>query len=271
MEKNIASNRSVFTFFVATFVFSWLFWLPGLLSSLGLFQIPVPNMVWVILGAHGPLFAALGLTYREDGWAGVKKLLRKGFDLRMKPIWWLLIVMLSFVLAGLAVGVNVFLSGYQPDQTLLLQPLMILPTFLVMFFVGGSFQEEFGWRGYALPRLLEKWNPAIASLILGTVWGFWHLPLFYIQGASQVFMPFGVFLMLAIAFSVLFTWFFQRTSGNLFSALLFHTAINTSFSIFPPVELQVNGNQMAFAYLMIAYGIVALVILMINRQTWFGR
>lgn len=248
-----SSASSLIWFFIITFGFSWLFWLLPVLSSRGFFSLPLPDMVWVILGAHGPLFASVVLTSKSGGGAAVKQLISSGFNFRMALSWWFIIIFIPFVLTGLAVWVNVALNNFQPDTTMLAQPLMIVPTFLIMFFLGGSFQEEFGWRGYALPRLLTLLNPLMASLFLGVIWGVWHLPLFYIPGVSQSFMPFGIFWLLTIAFSIVFTWFFLGTNRNLFSALLFHTAINTSLSLFPPIEQKIGGNQMALTYLMIAY------------------
>jgi membrane protease YdiL (CAAX protease family) len=84
-------------------------------------------------------------------------------------------------------------------------------------------------------------------------------------------MSFGIFLLLATAFSVLFTWFFLRTNRNLFSALLFHTAINTSLSLFPPIEQKIGGNQMAFTYLMIAYACVSALIIIKEPALWHNK
>lgn len=252
-NPKLSSAGNLVWFFALAFGFSWLFWSLPVLSSLGLFSLPIPNMLWVVIGAHGPLFASVVLTFRPGGWMAVKRLIRSGFDVRMALGWWLAIIFMPFILTGIAVWVNVALNDYQPDTTMLSRPLMIVPTFLIMFFLGGAFQEEFGWRGYALPRLLALSNPLAASLLLGVIWGLWHLPLFHISGVSQSFMPFGVFLLLAIALSIVFTWFFLGTNCNLFSALLFHTAINTSLSLFPPIEQKVGGNQMALTYLMIAF------------------
>ncbi len=270
-ESRFSSRPFPLLFFILAFVFSWFFWLFGVLSSLEIIHLPVPNMAWVVIGAHGPLFASLVLTYRQGGWQAVKELIRSGFQLRMKAIWWISILVLPFILAALAMWINMGLSDYQPDTSLLSQPLMILPTFLFMFFLGGSFQEEFGWRGYALPRMLRMWNPLVASLILGTIWGAWHIPLFYISGTGQVFMPLGLFILLANTFSILTTWFFLKTNRNLFSSLLLHTSVNTSLSVFPPIEKVVGGNQQAFTYLFIIYTIVILIIIMIDRKLWVKR
>ncbi|MGC9356252.1 MAG: CPBP family intramembrane glutamic endopeptidase [Anaerolineae bacterium] len=263
------SKGSLLGYFILAFGFSWFFWLFGVLASQGVLSLPFPNLVVVVIGAHGPLVASLILTYREEGWAAVKNLLRSGFRLRMGLIWWLVSLVIPLVLTGLAMWINLSLSDFQPDLTLLSQPLLILPTYLFMFFLGGSVQEEFGWRGYALPRLLERWNPLIATLVLGLIWGVWHLPLFYISGVSQAFMPFGVFWALGVAFSIPITWVFLRTERNLFSALLFHTAINASLSVFPPIEQEVGGNQMALTYMLIGYVLVDLVIVLADRTLWF--
>lgn len=261
-------THSLISYFIVTFSFSWLFWLLPVLASQSFLTLPMPNMVWVIIGAHGPLVAAIILTAKTGGWAAVKELLRSGFNFRMSLKWWVLIIALPIVLTGIAVWANILINNYQPDTTLLSQPLMIVPTFLLMFFLGGSFQEEFGWRGYALPRLLKLANPLNASLLLGAVWGLWHLPLFYVDGASQAFMPFGIFLLLAIGFSVMFTWFFFKTKFNLFSALLFHTAINTSLSLFPPIEQKVGGDQMALTYLMILFVLVSALAITKEWNFW---
>ena len=256
--------QSLIWYILLAFGFSWLVWLFPFLSSRGFFALPLPNTVWVILGAHGPLVASLFLTHRSGGGQAVGRLIRSGFNLRMNARWWLAILVGPIVLAAIAVWTNMRLNSYQPDTSLLAQPLLIPPTFLIMFFLGGSFQEEFGWRGYALPRLLKTSAPLRASIILGALWGLWHLPLFYISGVSQSFMPFGVFLLLTLAFSVLFTWFWLRTDHNLFSSLLFHTAINTSLSLFPPIEQRADGNQTAFKYLMIAYFLVSVTVILLE-------
>jgi len=269
-ENTAGDLKSLRAYFLGAFAFSWFFWLIGVLASFNVFSLPFPNTVLLVVGAHGPLVSAVWLTHREKGWVGVRGLLRAGFDLKVKPIWWLWMLGIPFVLGALAVWLAASQTGYQADRTLLSQPLMVLPTFLFMFFLGGSFQEEFGWRGYALPRLLRLWNPLGASIILGLIWGTWHWPLFYMTGVSQQYMPFGLFVLLAAAFSVLFTWFFNSTGRNLFTALFFHAAINTSFSLFPPVEMAENGNQAAFTYTVVLYLLVTAVVVFASWKKWLG-
>jgi uncharacterized protein len=261
-------SYSLVYFFILTFVFSWLVWIPAALNSMGRLTLPFPTMMLVLFGAHGPLVAALMLTYKAGRWNAVKALLRAGFDLRLKLVWWLVILSLPIALGWLAVWVSAQQNGFEFDRTLLSQPAMILPTFFVLFFFGGSFQEEFGWRGFALPKLLETNNPIIASLILGVIWGVWHYPLFHIAGASQSFMRFDLFLAFTTAYSFIFTWVYLKTNNNVFTALLLHTAINTGFSLFPPVEKELGGDQSAFVYLVILCMAVAVFLVLKDRAAW---
>jgi membrane protease YdiL (CAAX protease family) len=251
-----------------TFGFAWLFWLPAVLATRGLVALPWPNVVLVVIGAHGPFVAALGLTYRDTGIAGVKHLLMRGFDVRLPLRWLIAILGLPIMLAGVAVALSTSTGGYRPALTLLSQPLLIVPTFGFLFFLGGSVQEEFGWRGYMLCRLLARWNPLTASLVLGSIWGFWHLPLFHIAGVSQSFLPFWAFMVTTVALSILFTWLYVRTENKLFSALLFHTAFNASLSIFPPIEQRAGSDQHAFVYMMMLYVITAVTVVVWEREHW---
>ena len=260
------NNRPLLAFFLIAFGFSWFFWLFDVLNSLQVIQLPFSYMVFFAIGANGPLVAALVMSWRLGGWAEVKRLIRSGFNLHMKFIWWFLIFLIPIVISAVCLWINVSQNGFQFDNSLLVQPLLIIPNFFIMFFIGGSVQEEFGWRGFALPRLLKAWNPLVASLVLGLIWGMWHLPLFFIQGTGQYYMPMGIFLVMTIAFTLLFTWFYLRTGDNLFSALLFHTTLNTFLGVFPPIEKVVGGNQLGMTYLMFAYGILALAVVILEKN-----
>ena len=80
--------------------------------------------------------------------------------------------------------------------------------------------EELGWRGYALPRLLERFSPLVASLILGVIWWLWHLPTFFIAGTPQFRQPVVAFLIMTTAYSILMTWIFLHTHGSVLIATL---------------------------------------------------
>ena len=93
----------------------------------------------------------------------------------------------------------------------------------------GPLGEELGWRGFALPRLLEGRNALSAAVVLGIIWGVWHLPAFLIAGTPQSNMSFPILLIGAVALSVLMTWAFNGTRGSVLVAILIHWTFNTCF------------------------------------------
>jgi membrane protease YdiL (CAAX protease family) len=112
------------------------------------------------------------------------------------------------------------------------------PVYIMMFamMVSTPIQagEEIGWRGYALPRLAEKFGLGGASVILGLVWASWHLPLFFLPGTDSYGQSFIVYLLAVTALSVALAWLYWRTNGSLFLTMLMHAAINNTAGIVSP-------------------------------------
>jgi hypothetical protein len=114
---------------------------------------------------------------------------------------------------------------------------------VVVFVLGGPLNEELGWRGFALPALQRQLRPLTASLVLGILWAVWHLPLFWITGASQAGTPPGWILLQIVCLSVLFTWLYNGTDGSLFLALVFHTALNSTGAVLPLLPAATGSTQ----------------------------
>ncbi len=89
--------------------------------------------------------------------------------------------------------------------------------------------EEAAWRGFALPRLQARYNALTASLILGVLWGVWHLPLWFIPGSFQTF-SFPGFLILTVAMSIITTWVFNNTRGSVLLCGILHAATNAAIA-----------------------------------------
>jgi membrane protease YdiL (CAAX protease family) len=123
--------------------------------------------------------------------------------------------------------------------------------FVVFVLIVG---EELGWRGYALPRLLAQRSALAASLILGVMWGAWHLPTFFVTGAPQYGLPFSAFVLLTMAYSVAIGWVYVHARGSVLIASLMHGAINLSQGFF------LGGVDPASEYWLLAavYGVAAL-------------
>src|SRR5262249_28585435 len=88
----------------------------------------------------------------------------------------------------------------------------------LMFITSG---EEIGWRGFALPKLLEgNRNLAIASALLGIIWAIWHAPIYLVPGQSS--LPYPLFFVLTVSLSFVYTVLFLFGKGSLWTAVLLH-------------------------------------------------
>ena len=184
-------------FFIATFVWSWLLWIPLALCGQGVIAVSPKllsgmTMPVAILGAFGPLAGALFSLRKEQGKGSAIQYLRSFLDIRLG---WKAYVYPLLILGGSTAIAWLLPEFYGEERLPMLFPSVwiFIPYLVMMIFLGGG-QEEFGWRGYALPRLEERYGIWIANILLGIVWAFWHLPLWFIPGASQMYMNFGGFI-----------------------------------------------------------------------------
>jgi membrane protease YdiL (CAAX protease family) len=151
---------------------------------------------------------------------------------------------------------SIFTSFY-PNRPLL-TPSLILVNFVVILFTGGSLQEELGWRGYTLPRLQDRFNALVSSIIIGFMWGLWHLTYFFI--GTELTYAYGIIpqIITAILLSILMTWLFNNTGGSVLVSLLFHNMFNLSNDMFPALQTQL-GSLLFMAFFTAAAVIVVLV------------
>jgi len=108
--------------------------------------------------------------------------------------------------------------------------------FIVLSSVGSGVGEELGWRGFALPRLQASRSAFAAGLLLGVLWGLWHLPLQVARGlplTAAGLAQLASFLLLVAGWSVLFTWVYNNTKGSLFLMILFHAVADIAVLTIP--------------------------------------
>ena len=123
-----------------------------------------------------------------------------------------------------------------------------------MFFVF-AIPEELGWRGYSLPILLERRSPLAASLIVGVLWGSLNLAL-HLPGMMSADIPAFPTLLQLIGLSVLITWLYMHTGGNILLTSLFHGAqsfflvVNYGIPLVPLTWLMA-GVYLAFALIVV--------------------
>jgi len=185
----------------------------------------------------------------------VKRLLRRGIDHSFGKRWYLAVFLFFPLITGGALLLAILIGDSPPELPVTSNPFLVIVGFAYIFFLGGPFQEEWGWRGYALDRLQVKWSALVSSLALGAVWGVWHLPLFYISEMIQSRTPFYGFMILIICGSIFFTWLYNNTGGSIMAAMLFHTMNNLSFLIFPTLETELGGLYLLILNVAIAAAI----------------
>ena len=177
------------------------------------------SLVWAV-GIFSPTISALFLSWSIGGVDEVKHLFA-GFT-RWKVGWfWYLAA--AFLILGPFIAALVYIAlghpatGLKPGTT----SSALLGIILFQLF-SGPFSEETGRRGFALPNLQHKYNALVSSLILGIIWTFWHLPFFYLTGATQVSIPMPIYLMLVVTVTIYLTWLYNNTYGSLVITVLVH-------------------------------------------------
>lgn len=248
-------------FFVLAFAFTWSRWLPEAAAGRGWLNVDIPFWL-VLLAGYGPLLAALLVTALTDGWPGIKDLGARLVRWRVAPRVYLIILLLPVFMQSVGILLHSLVTGrpivLAPDR----QPWIELLSFFPLLFLGfDGIGEEVGWRGFALPRLLARHSPLIASLILGIIWGVWHLAYALAPGGFLSETPFYYVVANTIGLSILHTWIFAQARGSIFTAILFH-AWNNTLSLFLanwlPITSQPGAN---LSNLLVQYSVVAAVLM----------
>lgn len=230
---------SLVWFFAATFGVSWIFWVPGtvLFAQNLAGNSPFLSPVFVLLqtlGAAGPSIVAYWLLRRGGQRDGARLILDRYKIWRVGFSWYLVAALLvpAVQLAGYLVG-SISREGAMVDSSSPLGEMLsdlgvlgavaLFPVIVIAQMPSSPLLEEFGWRGFALPHLQDRYSALTASLILGLLWGIWHLPLTLAYGDPVV-----PFLLQITAITVLITWVFNNTRGSMLIAMLCHASLNAS-------------------------------------------
>jgi membrane protease YdiL (CAAX protease family) len=249
-------NHQLVSFFVLTYaiayvtVFGYIFIRPG-----------TPMLGWTpiwFLFIFSPSISAIVVSWIVGGVSQVKRLLSGFTRWRIGSRWYLAAL---FLFLGPLVIVLVYIAlghpptGLRPGWTI---PLLLAQAFTQFF--AGPLSEEAGWRGFALPRLEARYNALVSSLILGVIWTFWHLPLFYLTGATQMSIPMPIYLLLTLTLTVYMTWLYNNTHGSLIITTLAHYSYNLTgtlltgpLSLMPAMVFYLTAGPLLF---LVVVGIV---------------
>lgn len=233
-------NRDPWKFFLLTFAYSWIIWIPSVLDGIGIdlpFNVTGYSIVVVIIGAFAPMMAAITLIARESGWKGTKAFLGQALDFHFKPIYLIIALALPVLIHAIAhylapvVGLDVAKTLF-PTEISVPPLLLAIPYFFLMLVIGGG-QEEFGWRGYAQEPLQEKIGVIPASLVIGVIWGIWHLPLWFMTGDLHSAYSFFAFVIMTTSISIMYAWLYNSSGKKLIVVMFFHAMNNTAAPLLP--------------------------------------
>jgi uncharacterized protein len=257
--SNTRPEFSLLLFFLLSFLFVFLLALPAILFNYGLTDLQVPFEPFLILGSWTPNIAAfliIAFVIKKKG--GISALIRRWLMWNESPFWYLIAIS-PLLVSALAAGVYHVADGTPPDVIEPLTPGMFIALFILAL-VTGAMGEELGWRGFALPRLQLVMSAFTASVILGTLWGFWHLPLWF-AGLGWEDMSFAVFTYNCVAISVIMTWVCNNTRGNLFLITLMHLFYNFGWNLMNLAwEVPMDKTLVYQAILLTIYAVVVLFI-----------
>jgi len=123
---------------------------------------------------------------------------------------------------------------------------------LVMFPLG----EEFGWRGFAHPRLARRHGPVVGSLILGAFWGIWHLGMMFAPGRAPDLVMVGSTMAELALGSVVWAWVFERGGRSMAVAIALHVGAHLD-NVSRAPEGEVRLRVLRFVVLAVAAAIAA--------------
>ncbi|MEK6222093.1 MAG: CPBP family intramembrane metalloprotease, partial [Chloroflexota bacterium] len=220
--KKVIERHQISIFFILTFVLSWYPWYAGI-------AVEVLNI--------GPSLAAFIVVLIVSGKRGFINLLRPFIRWKAGLGWWGIAIFGTAGIFLFGLGTHLVLGGEAPPFIMIREELNLIPLYLVMVVLmpwNGPVGEEFGWRGFALPKLQASYGPLVASLVIGTIWGIWHLP--------DLFAPLGVlsaltttlgigfilpYTITTIASSIFMTWLYNKTRKSaLIAGIVWHASTN---------------------------------------------
>jgi hypothetical protein len=224
------------------------------------------SLVW-FFAIFSPSISALVVSGIVGGMPEVKRLLRGFTRWNVGARWYFAAAFLflgPLVIAFVYIALGNPSPGPNPGENINSMLGIILFTLF-----SGPIAEEMGWRGFALPRLQSKHNALVSSLILGVIWTCWHIPLFFVTGATQMSIPFPIYLVLVVTITVYLTWLFNNTRGSLIITILAHFLYNmTGFltgvlHLMPPMVFYMTAGPLL--------GLVVVGVVIVFGPRYFSK
>ncbi len=229
MTTPTRSVSSVFQYYALACGLTWTLTAP---ASLAFARHEEPSPLAVAgagLSAFGPLLSALVLSLRDGS---TKEVFVR---LRTTPswFWWALLALLTPLVLRLAAALLTAALGWELSKWFYPPVLATQMAALVVFPLG----EEFGWRGFAYPRLRDHFGLVKGSMLLGVMWSLWHLGYIFNPATGELdWIRQAESVVTLCAYSVIMTWFFERARGSIAVALGFHAAAHLNHVELAPLS-----------------------------------
>lgn len=263
-------TRHLKIFFIATLLWTWIV---GMIPvMLGINDTTLGDFIFIFTAGIAPSCVGIIMvlkTYTKDA--------RKDYFRRFIPTWrgaWFVLVYMVLLVSIMTAMLSSFLGEY-PDYVMvrgfIQNPLSIL-AFIFFLYLYGPSNEEFGWRGYALDKLLVKYGFLKGSLILGFIWGIWHLPwIFYpTQWQSQSFaispLWFVAFILQCMSASVVISMGYILSRRNYFTAATIHGVGNSSLGLIYLMISLAGSNMAQFVIIALNMTIAAVILGVFGKQ-----
>jgi len=252
-KQNFLVRRPLLAYFVLSYLFFWM--VLGLFGAVvvGALHLDPNNQPGLlsfirIAGSWMPSLAAAIVVGAIEGREGVARLFAKFIQIQVPARWYMagLIPAGLVVLAVLAYRV----TGGLPQGGVPLTAGFWASLVLISILTGAT-GEEPGWRGFALPRLLERYSPLGAGLLLGFLWSFWHLPLWFTTGYSgaTLLSYILVFIVGVVSLNMLMVWIYLRVPDSLAPMFLAHFTFNFGIELVGPAGLGLGASLPLMSWL----------------------
>jgi membrane protease YdiL (CAAX protease family) len=267
--KNFTQNYPASAYFIITFTISWLgafiliapklFNNQAISTTDGILMFPVMIV--------GPVCACIILTKMSEGKTGIRNLLSRMSKWKV-PVKWYLIALITpplLILITLIFLKSWVSSAYTPNFF----------AFGFLFGIPAGFLEEIGWTGYAFPKMRLKHNFINSSVLLGFIWGLWHLPVIDFLGAASPHGKYLIFFAVSFiaamaAIRVIISWIYSKTNSIILAQFM-HMVSTSSLVIFGPKL--VSAAQESLWYMLYAglLWITVLILSYFERQKAFAQ
>lgn len=215
----------------------------------------------VILCSWAPTITLVIMYKKLVPNSSMKRFYKNAFSNRIDIKVLLLCSVFMFGIFALSIYIVSINSSASFWDKLEFTPSIVFPNLFFAITQGAS-GEESGWRGFLLPRMESRYGFVKGNLILGLVWGFWHMPLWFISGeygGLDLLLYIVSFLVTIVSLSFLIA-VVMRKSSNLFVAFWLHFIFNFAFSLY-------NGDTLEILIvLMIGYSLSLLMIIYLSRH-----